>query len=64
MKEDLMELLCCPLCKGELKLQVGKKSKEEIITGTLTCKECSATYPIEDAIPNLLPPDEREPAKG
>lgn len=63
MKEDLLELLCCPLCKGDLSLKVSKKSGVEIVEGTLTCKECSVIYPIEDAIPNMLPPDERDEKK-
>jgi len=34
----------------------------EVLAGTLTCTECGETYPIEDGIPNLLPPDMREDA--
>ena len=60
MKPDLMEILCCPMCRGELALEARKKSGEEIIEGTLTCKDCQTVFPIEDGIPNLLPPDERD----
>ncbi len=54
MKRDLMEILCCPVCKGDLELVVDKE-EEEIIEGKLICKKCNVNYPIEDSIPNLLP---------
>ena len=60
MQEDLMEILCCPLDKHDLDLDVTEQDDEEILTGTLTCTECGEGYPIEDGIPNLLPPDMRE----
>lgn len=60
MKEDLLEILCCPLDKHDLELEVTKQDGEEILDGTLTCTECGEAYPIEDGIPNLLPPDMRE----
>jgi len=56
MKRDLMEILCCPVCKGDLELKVTQE-KDEILEGTLYCKSCSHTYEIKDGIPNLLPPD-------
>jgi uncharacterized protein YbaR (Trm112 family) len=56
MKKDLMEILCCPVCKGDLKLTVRKEEGGEIIDGSLYCAKCNETYPIEDGIPNLLPP--------
>ncbi len=59
MKRDLMEILACPLCKGELQLSVTEEDENEIIIGSLFCAQCNETYPIEDAIPNLLPPDLR-----
>ena len=59
MKEDLMEILCCPLCKADLTLHADTREKDdEILTGTLTCTKCGHVYPIEDGIPNLLPPDD------
>ncbi len=59
MKRDLMDILACPMCKGDLELKV-EEEKDEIITGTLYCAKCDESYPIEDGIPNLLPPDLRE----
>jgi uncharacterized protein len=56
MKKDLMDILCCPVCKGDLKLTVRKEEGGEIIDGSLYCAKCNETYPIEDGIPNLLPP--------
>jgi uncharacterized protein YbaR (Trm112 family) len=60
MDEDLMDILCCPLDKHDLELDVEEREGEEIVAGTLTCTECETTYPIEDSIPNLLPPDMRD----
>ena len=51
-----MEILVCPVCKGDLELRVETEDSEEIITGSLNCAACNETYPIDDAIPNLLPP--------
>ena len=60
MKKELMEILACPLCKGDLELFVEKEEDDEIITGRLFCKKCDENYPIEDTIPNLLPPEIRD----
>lgn len=62
MDDDLMDILVCPLDKAELELSVTEREDDEIIEGTLTCTECAETYPIEDSIPNLLPPDMRDDA--
>jgi len=64
MKEDLMDILCCPLDKHDLELEVDERDDEEILSGSLVCTECGETYPIEDGIPNLLPPDMREEAEA
>jgi len=62
MKEDLMEIICCPLDKHDLDLDVTDREDEEILSGTLVCTECGESFPIEDGIPNLLPPDMRDDA--
>ena len=43
MRHDLME----------------KEDGPEIVTGTLHCDQCREDYPIEDSVPNLLPPNLR-----
>lgn len=60
MKESLLDIVCCPLDKEELDLEVDEREDGEVLAGTLTCTECGEAYPIEDGIPNLLPPDMRE----
>ena len=60
MKKDLMEILACPLCKGDLQLAIEQEDEKEVITGSLYCKQCDQRYPIVDAIPNLLPPELRD----
>lgn len=57
MKKELMDILACPVCKGTLELNATEEKEGEIITGSLFCQKCNHTYPITDAIPNLLPPD-------
>jgi len=60
VRRDLMDILVCPVCKGELELTVTEENEKEIISGSLFCKRCNERYPIEDTIPNLLPPDMRK----
>jgi uncharacterized protein YbaR (Trm112 family) len=56
MKRELLRILCCPICKGELALSVGKEDGKEVIEGTLRCAGCGKGYSIRDGIPDLLPP--------
>ena len=59
MRRDLMDILACPICKGELSLTVQNESDQDITAGLLDCATCNETYPITDGIPNLLPPEMR-----
>lgn len=59
MRTDLLEILRCPLCRGELTLTPASREGEEIVRGTLACGRCRIDYPIDDGIPDLLPPNER-----
>jgi len=45
VSKDLLNILACPSCKGNL------KEKEN----TLICDKCKKKYPIKEDIPNLLP---------
>ena len=55
-----MEILCCPVCKGDLTLTTVRQQGDEVIEGNLVCSRCPAEYPITDGIPDLLPPDQRD----
>ena len=59
MKQELVDILVCPMCKGKLKLTAEKEKEKEIVTGSLYCAQCDVRYPISEAIPNLLPPEQR-----
>ncbi len=54
-----MNILACPVCKGELELNVDEEDEKEVVTGTLYCAKCNVRYPIVDTIPNLLPPEQQ-----
>ena len=56
MKKRLLNILACPACKGSLVLNVAEETTDEVISGTLSCSHCKAIYPIQNSIPNLLPP--------
>lgn len=46
LDEDLLEILVCPKCKGELEY------REE--DDALLCHECRLRYAIDDGIPVML----------
>ena len=56
MRRSLMDILCCPVCKGDLSLHVDTEDAKEVLEGTLHCAACRVDYPINEGIPNLLPP--------
>lgn len=55
MRRQLMDILVCPECRSELSLSVTEERDDEIVSGSLKCRSCGETYPIEDTIPNMLP---------
>ena len=57
MKSEIMDILACPVCKCSLKLEIVGEKEGDIITGSLFCQNCNHSYPIEESVPNLLPPD-------
>jgi len=54
IKKELLDILCCPKCKGDIVLN-------ESGTG-LICGKCKLLYPIKDDIPIMLI-DEAAPIK-
>jgi ubiquinone/menaquinone biosynthesis C-methylase UbiE/uncharacterized protein YbaR (Trm112 family) len=49
LEPDLLEILCCPACRGELRYAPQ--------LAELSCGPCGFTYPIVDGIPVLFPLD-------
>lgn len=64
MRKDLVDILACPMDKAPLALQVDEAQGDEVIQGALKCTQCGEVYPIEDRIPNLLPPEMRKPTEA
>ena len=64
MRKDLMDILACPMCKGELQLTIDQDDGDEVVRGSLFCARCNETYPIDEGIPNLLPPDLRRASEA
>ncbi len=54
-----MDILACPVCKGGLELIIEEEEGDDVIRGSLDCAQCKESYPIEESIPNLLPPQLR-----
>jgi hypothetical protein len=54
LPKELLEILCCPVCRGDLLYEAPKD--------TLTCRACGKVYRIKDDIPIMLPDDEPDAA--
>jgi hypothetical protein len=55
ISKELFDILCCPKCKGDIRLTEAKDG--------LICDACKLLYPIKDDIPVMLI-DEAIPIKS
>lgn len=46
LKKELIEILACPKCKGEVEMDKEEK--------TILCRNCQLAYEIRDGIPIML----------
>ncbi len=46
IRKELLDILCCPKCKGDIELTNSGDG--------LVCKNCKLIYPIKDDIPIML----------
>jgi hypothetical protein len=53
---ELLAIIVCPSCKGELAVTPVGESVE------LVCQGCGLAYPVRDGIPVLLVDEARKPA--
>jgi uncharacterized protein YbaR (Trm112 family) len=51
LSKELLEILACPKCKGDIKLT--KKSLPHEEEGIM-CERCRLLYPIKEGIPIML----------
>ena len=52
MHRSLLEVLCCPRCRGRLAVVEGT-GREELAEGTLGCSACGQQFEVEEGIPVL-----------
>ena len=60
MKKSFLDVIRCPLCKSSFDVHTHMENSDDIIQGSLVCKGCEEVFPIDNSIPNLLPPELRE----
>ncbi len=46
LKSELLEILACPQCKGEVRLDEERNG--------IVCEKCRLVYPVQDDIPVML----------
>lgn len=51
--KELLDILACPDCKGDVELKDNK----------IVCKNCGRRYPIKDDIPIMLIDESEPPTK-
>jgi len=54
MYKYLLNIICCPICKGNLNIEIEKEEEISIISGKLKCTKCNKEYIIKDGIPDML----------
>lgn len=57
MQEYVVEMLCCPHCRGALDWRVDARQGERVLEGEARCAACGATYPVREGIGLFLTPD-------
>jgi len=46
LSKELLDMLCCPVCRGDL---IYMKESSELL-----CRGCKRAYPVRDDIPIML----------
>lgn len=55
MRLALLELVCCPLCKGDLDVLTLAPGESSCENAVLCCRVCNSLYPVIAGVPRLLP---------
>ncbi len=54
MQQELLDILACPRCHGDIILKTEKCDGDVQKNIGLTCAACAVMYPIRDDIPIML----------
>lgn len=54
MKTAMVQLLACPQCGSDLRLDAAKRDGERVEEGTLTCARCPREYTITGSVPRFV----------
>ena len=57
MKRELLNYLRCPVCVTSLDLHVTEEERDQVKTGTLTCREGGHTYKVTRFVPRFVDAD-------
>lgn len=53
MKQRTMDVICCPLCHGNL-TWLERGPADEMIKGALFCYQCQRQFPVDEGIPHFI----------
>ena len=51
MRTELLDILCCPRCRGDLELTILEGIIAHVVVGRLVCVGCHAGYDVRDDVP-------------
>ena len=56
MKYEYLEFMCCPCCKGELRIEANKEHDGKIESGSIFCvnPSCGKIYPVRNSVPRFV----------
>jgi len=61
MKQWLLDILQCPICRNDkLSLKTIEVNGDEIVWGVILCDACKRWFPIINSIPHMLPDEFRK----
>lgn len=61
MRKNMLNKLCCPMDKSELKIEIYKEDENgDVLEGLMTCPKCRRYYPIIYSIPIMTPDEYRQ----
>ena len=58
MKRDLIRVLCCPACRGDLTLIDRTPDAPDVREGGLECASCADVFPIVQGVPRFVATDQ------